>query len=192
MKKNQKIFLVSKSPRRKQLLEELGLHFEILHTNVDEIHPEHFSPLQIAEYLSQLKLTPINFLKYSDNDIFISCDTLVVLDDKILGKPSTEDEAKNMLRQLSGRTHQVISGLTVSTMGKTDTKHRITGVTFKILTEQEIQYYVTHYKPFDKAGGYGIQEWIGLIGVTSIHGCYYNVMGLPTQLLMEMLPQQNL
>jgi len=185
--KKTKIFLVSKSPRRKQLLEELGLHFEILHTNVDEIYPEHFSPVQIAEYLSQLKLSPINFSEYSENDIFISCDTIVVLGNKILGKPETEAKATDMLHQLSGKTHQVISGLTVATKEKAVTAHSITEVTFKKLSEQEIQYYITHYQPFDKAGGYGIQEWIGLVGVTSIKGCYYNVMGLPTQLLGEML-----
>ena len=183
----QKIFLVSKSPRRKQLLEELGYKFDVLHTDVDEIYPEHFSPVQIAEYLSQLKLTPVNFSDYSENDIFISCDTIVVLDELILGKPSTEAETTSMLQQLSGKTHQVISGLTVSTKEKKVTKHSITEVTFKKLSEDEIQYYIERCKPFDKAGGYGIQEWIGLIGVTCIKGCFYNVMGLPTQLLREML-----
>jgi septum formation protein len=181
------IRLVSKSPRRKQLLEEMGLRFEVLPTDVEEIYPEHLTPTQIAEYLSQLKLTPIDFSKYAENDIFISCDTIVVLDGMILGKPKTEAEATAMLQQLSGKTHQVISGLTVASAGKTVTKHSITEVSFKTLSEKEIQYYITHYKPFDKAGGYGIQEWIGLIGVTSIRGCFYNVMGLPTQVLGEML-----
>lgn len=184
-----RIFLVSKSPRRKQLLEEMGFDFEILHTDVEEIYPEHFTPTQVAEYLSQLKLTPVNFSKYSENDIFISCDTIVVLDETILGKPKTETEAVAMLYQLSGKTHQVISGLTVIAKGKSITKHSITEVTFKPFSEEEIQYYIRHYKPFDKAGGYGIQEWIGLIGVISIHGCFYNVMGLPTQLLAEILAQ---
>jgi len=182
-----KIFLVSKSPRRKQLLEEMGFSFEILHTDVEEIYPKHFTSIQIAEYLSQLKLTPINFSQYAENDLFISCDTIVVLDEMILGKPKTEAEAVAMLQQLSGKTHQVISGLTVASVKKTVTKHSITEVTFKSLSEEEIQYYVGHYKPYDKAGGYGIQEWIGLIGVTSIRGCFYNVMGLPTQLLAEIL-----
>ena len=189
MLKKTKIFLVSKSPRRKQLLEEMGFRFEVLHTDVDEIYPEHFSPVQVVEYLSQLKLTPIDFSEYSENDIFISCDTIVVLDNIILGKPNTEAEAAGMLQQLSGKTHQVISGLTVFTKEKTVNKHSITGVSFKPLSEQEIQYYIEHYKPFDKAGGYGIQEWIGLIGVTGIKGCFYNVMGLPTQLLGEMLAE---
>jgi len=184
---NPKIYLVSKSPRRKQLLEEMGFTFEVLPTDVDETYPEDLTPPQIAEYLSQLKLTPINFSEYSKNDIFISCDTIVVLDDMILGKPETETEAVAMLQQLSGKTHQVISGLTVASVKKTITKHSITEVTFKPLSAEEIQYYVKHYKPYDKAGGYGIQEWIGLIGVTSIHGCFYNVMGLPTQLLAEIL-----
>ena len=167
----------------------MGFRFEVLHTDVDEIYPEHFSPVQVVEYLSQLKLTPIDFSEYSENDIFISCDTIVVLDNIILGKPNTEAEAAGMLQQLSGKTHQVISGLTVFTKEKTVNKHSITGVSFKPLSEQEIQYYIEHYKPFDKAGGYGIQEWIGLIGVTGIKGCFYNVMGLPTQLLGEMLAE---
>lgn len=169
----------------------MGLSFEILHNDVEEIYPGNLSPIQIAEHLSQLKLSPINFSKYSENDIFISCDTIVVLDDQILGKPATKAEAITMLQQLSGKTHQVISGLTVTTAQKSITKHSITEVAFKTLSEEEIQYYVEYYKPFDKAGGYGIQEWIGLIGVTSINGCFYNVMGLPTQLLGEILTQFN-
>ena len=185
--KTPKIFLVSKSPRRKLLLEEMGFDFEILHFPVDEKYPQHLTPPQIAEYLSQLKLTPVDFSKYTENDIFISCDTIVVLEDIILGKPDTEAEAAEMLRLLSGKTHQVISGITVASTKKKITKHSITEVTFKKLLEEEIQYYITHYKPFDKAGAYGIQEWIGLTGVTSINGCFYNVMGLPTQLLKEML-----
>jgi len=166
---------------------ELG--FEVLQTNVDEIYPEHLTPVQIAEYLSQLKLTPIDFSKYTENDIFISCDTIVVLDNLILGKPETKAEAIAMLQQLSGKTHLVISGLTVATKENRITKHSVTEVTFKPFSEEEIKYYVANYEPFDKAGGYGIQEWIGLIGVTSIKGCFYNVMGLPTQLLGEMLTQ---
>jgi septum formation protein len=185
--KKTNIFLVSKSPRRKQLLEEMGFSFEILHTDVEEIYPEHFTPIQIAEYLSQLKLTPVIFSDYSRNAIFISCDTIVVLKGKILGKPKTTAEATGMLQQLSAKTHQVISGITVATTEKMVTKHRITEVTFKPLSDDEIRYYITHYQPFDKAGAYGIQEWIGLIGVTSIHGCFYNVMGLPTQMLAEIL-----
>jgi septum formation protein len=181
------LFLVSKSPRRKQLLEEMGYSFEVLHFDIEESFPEEFTPEQIVEYLSQLKLSAVNFSKYSNNDIFISCDTIVVLGDNILGKPGTSAEAVEMLRQLSGKTHQVISGITVASPSKSITKHRSTEVTFKTLSDEEIHYYVEHYKPFDKAGGYGIQEWIGLIGVTSIQGCFYNVMGLPTQLLAEML-----
>ena len=181
------LFLASKSPRRKQLLEEMGYAFEIINTDVEEIYPVHLTPVQVVEYLSQLKLEPVNFSEYSENDIFISCDTIVVLDDIIMGKPETETEATEMLRQLSGKTHQVISGITVATAAQKITKHNITEVTFKTLSEAEIQYYIAHYKPYDKAGAYGIQEWIGLTGVTSVNGCFYNVMGLPTVLLYEML-----
>jgi len=184
---NPKIFLVSKSPRRKQLMEEMGFCFEILHTDVNETYPDHFLPVQVAEYVSQQKLAPINFSEYSENDIFISCDTIVVLEGMIMGKPKTEAEAVFMLQQLSGKTHQVISGLSVRKAQDTMTRHCITEVSFKILSEKEIQYYVENYRPYDKAGAYGIQEWIGLIGVTAVKGCFYNVMGLPTQLLSEML-----
>jgi septum formation protein len=187
-----RIFLVSKSPRRMQLLEKMGFTFEVLPTDVEEIYPEHLLPVQIAEYLSQLKLTPINFSEYAENDIFISCDTLVVLEELILGKPKNEAKATAMLQQLSRKKHQVISGLTVATKGKKITRHCVTDVTFKILSAEEIQYYISNYQPFDKAGGYGIQEWIGLVGVTSIHGCFYNVMGLPTQLLAELLTGFNI
>lgn len=187
MKLKTRLFLVSKSPRRKQLLEEMGFSFQVLQTNVNETYPEYLAPVEIAEYLSQFKLTPINFSEYSENDLFISCDTIVVLDGMILGKPETETEAVDMLRRLSGKTHQVISGITVASIRKSITEHSITEVSFKAFSEEEIRYYITNYKPYDKAGAYGIQEWIGLIGVTSIKGCYYNVMGLPTQLLTEML-----
>jgi septum formation protein len=168
----------------------MGIRFEVLPTDVDETYPDHLTPVQIAEYLSQLKLTPINFSEYSENDLFISCDTIVVLDETILGKPKTEAEAAEMLRQLSGKTHLVISGITVASGQKKTTNHSITEVTFKKLSEEEIQYYITNYKPYDKAGAYGIQEWIGLVGVTSVNGCFYNVMGLPTALLMGMLGNQ--
>jgi septum formation protein len=182
-----KIYLVSKSPRRRQLLEDMGFTFEILHTDVEEIYHDLSTPIHIAEYLSQLKLTPIDFSKYAAGDIFISCDTIVVLNETIFGKPKTEAETVAMLQQLSGKTHQVISGITVATKDKMITKHQVTDVTFKTLSMDEILYYVSQYRPFDKAGGYGIQEWIGLIGVTSIRGCFYNVVGLPTQVLAEML-----
>jgi len=167
----------------------MGLPFEIVYTNVNETYPDHLSPVQIAEHLSQLKLLPVNFSEYSNNSIFISCDTLVILEGKILEKPKTQIEAVAMLHQLSGKTHQVISGITVASAQKRITRHSVTEVTFKQLSKNEIQYYVEYYKPYDKAGGYGIQEWIGLIGVVSLHGCYYNVMGLPTQLLAEILTQ---
>lgn len=181
------LFLVSKSPRRKQLLENMCLKFQVLQTDVDETYPEDLTPVEVAEYLSQIKLAPIDFLKYSENDIFVSCDTIVVLDEMILGKPKTETEAATMLHLLSGKTHQVISGITAASAVKRITKHSITEVTFKTLSIAEIRYYIYHYKPFDKAGAYGIQEWIGLIGVSSIKGCFYNVMGLPTQLLTDTL-----
>jgi len=184
---NFNLFLVSKSPRRKQLLEEMGFLFEVLFFEVEETYPENLTPVEIAKYLSQQKLKLVNFSNYSENDLFISCDTIVVLDNEIMGKPTTAAEAADMLHKLSGKTHQVISGITLATTQQQLTKHCITEVTFRCLTEDDILFYIEHYKPFDKAGGYGIQEWIGLTGVTSIKGCYYNVMGLPTALLWEMM-----
>lgn len=185
--KDYTIYLCSKSPRRHELLTEMGIHYKYLPTDVEEKHPDTNDSVKVAEYLSQLKLSPIKFENYSGKTIFIACDTIVVLGDKILEKPQNEAEAIRMLHELSGKTHTVISGLTVATPQKCLTSHRKTEVKFGILSEDEIAYYVSRYKPLDKAGAYGVQEWIGYIGIESINGSFYNVMGLPTKLLWEML-----
>jgi septum formation protein len=181
------IYLASKSPRRHELLAGMDIKFEYLPVEVDEFHPAGFSPIQIAEFLSQHKLSTIQWEKFTENDIFIACDTIVVLVDIILEKPENEADAMQMLRLLSGKEHEVISGLTVATKKKQLTNHRITKVKFKEFSDEEIHYYVTNYRPFDKAGAYGIQEWIGYVGVEYIEGSFFNVMGLPTKLLYEML-----
>ena len=182
-----RIYLASKSPRRNELLRGMGFDFEVMPTNVKEEYPSELSPAEVAEYLSALKLSTIDFSKFPQNSLFIACDTIVVVGDEILGKPADATDAYRMLRTLSGREHEVISGLTVMTAGRKLTRHRTTKVKFRELTDDEIRYYIEHYKPFDKAGAYGVQEWIGYVGIEYIDGSYYNVMGLPTQLLWQLL-----
>jgi len=185
--KNYKIYLASKSPRRRELLTDMGLEFEILTADVEESFDPSLSPAEVVQYLSKLKLSGLNMADYPANTIFITCDTIVVMDGQILGKPKDDEEALQMLRQLSGRTHTVLSGLTVATPQKSLTDYRSTEVTFAELSEDEIRYYERQYCPLDKAGAYGVQEWIGCVGIKSITGSFYNVMGLPTRLLWEML-----
>ncbi|MEG1556570.1 MAG: Maf family protein [Bacteroidales bacterium] len=187
--RNYKVYLVSKSPRRHELLSGMGIEFEYLATHVEEIYSDCLSPVEVAEYLSQLKLSPIDRILYPSNTIFIACDTIVVLEDKIIEKPKDELDAFRMLSELSGRKHVVISGLTVATPFQSITSHGKTEVIFKYFSEEELQYYVARYKPLDKAGAYGVQEWIGYVGIDSINGSFYNVMGLPTKLLWDILAQ---
>lgn len=187
--KNYQVYLVSKSPRRHEMLKGMDIPFTYLQTNVKEYHPEGFTPVQVAEFLSQHKLSPINVSAYADNAIFIGCDTIVVYGEHILEKPKDEEEAFRMLKLLSGNEHNVISGLTVRTSKQSITSHRKTRVRFKEFTESELHYYIKHYSPLDKAGAYGIQEWIGYTGIDYIEGSFFNVMGLPTQLLWDMLTQ---
>lgn len=187
--KNYKIYLASKSPRRRELLQDMGISYEIISTDVDENFDPSLSPEEVVMFLSKLKLSPINMSQYPDNTIFIACDTIVVMDGQILGKPKNSEEAVRMVRALSGRTHVVYSGLTVATPKRTLTDYRATDVSFAELTEEEIEYYVRQYQPLDKAGAYGVQEWIGCVGIKSISGSFYNVMGLPTRLLWQMLKE---
>ena len=187
--KQYRILLASKSPRRRELLTDMGLEFEILTTDVEESFDPSLSPAEVVQYLSKLKLSGLDMADYPANTIFIACDTIVVMDGHILGKPKDDEEALQMLRQLSGHTHTVLSGLTVATPQKMLTDYRSTEVTFAELTEDEIRYYEQQYCPLDKAGAYGVQEWIGCVGIKSIHGSFYNVMGLPTRLLWEMLTE---
>jgi septum formation protein len=184
-----KIYLASKSPRRRELLTNMGVNFEILTTDVEETYDPAWSPEEIVMHLSRLKLSPIDMAQYDPHTIFIACDTIVVVGGKIIGKPKDADDAARMLHLLSGNTHTVYSGLTVATPSKTLTDYRATEVVFEKLPEEMIQYYINTYKPFDKAGSYGVQEWIGYVGIREVRGSYYNVMGLPTRLLWQMLEE---
>ena len=180
-------YLVSKSPRRHELLKGMGIDFTYYPSDVEETYPEVLTPVEVAEYLSRLKLSNINFDEFAEKDIFIACDTIVVLDGKVIGKPRNEEDAVRMLRELSGKEHTVISGLTVATKGKMKTASSKTAVKFAEVSDEEIRHYVNNYKPLDKAGAYGVQEWFGYVGIEYIKGSFYNVMGLPTRLLWEML-----
>lgn len=185
--KSYKIYLASQSPRRHQLLTGMEIDFDHLPLDVEESYPDGLSPVEVAEYLSCLKLSPINRESFPEKTIFIACDTIVVLEGKIIGKPIDESDAIRILQNLSGQQHTVISGLTVATPSSMLTRSKETEVRFKRLTDEEIQYYISKYQPFDKAGAYGIQEWIGYIGIDSVKGSFYNIMGLPTGLLWDML-----
>lgn len=181
---NYNYILASQSPRRQQLLKSLGIEFQIQLKEIDENFPENLNINEIPVYLAKLKATPfLNELR--NNDLLITADTIVSLGEKVLGKPSNFEEAREMLQLLSGTEHQVISGVCLSSIQKQTTFFSVSNVCFKSLTKKEIDFYISRYKPFDKAGSYGIQEWIGVIGITHIEGSFYNVMGLPIQKLYE-------
>ena len=185
--KAKKIILASNSPRRRELLAGLDISFEVkVIPGIDESYPEDLPAVEVPQYISKAKADA--YLGMIDNDtMVITADTVVVLDDEILGKPVDDDDARRILHKLSGKTHQVITGVCLTSHDKQRVFAVTTGVTFKQFTEQEIDYYVSHYHPLDKAGAYGIQEWIGHIGVTALNGSYFNVMGLPVQrIYMEM------
>lgn len=185
--KKRKVILASQSPRRRELLAGMGIDFDVLTTDVEETYDPSWSPEQIVMHLSKLKLSPIDMAQYDPQTIFIACDTIVVVNGQIIGKPKDRADAERMLKLLSGNSHTVYSGLTVATPRKTLTDYRATEVFFDNLSDEIIQYYIDTYKPFDKAGSYGVQEWIGRVGIREIHGSFYNVMGLPTRLLWQML-----
>lgn len=182
-----RIVLASNSPRRKELLAGLGLPFEVrVLEGIDESYPHNLPVSEVALYIAGLKADAYRTTMASD-ELIITADTVVIVGDMILGKPQDEADACHMLRRLSGCTHQVMTGVCLLTEKKERRFAVTTDVTFKLLTDEEIQYYVSHYKPYDKAGAYGIQEWIGYIGVTGLQGSYYNVMGLPVQRIYQEL-----
>jgi septum formation protein len=183
---NKSLLLASKSPRRQELIKSLGYPFSICEIDVEEIYPENLKGAEVAEFLSHLKASAYS-LPLTDNQVVISADTIVCLDDEILGKPKNTIEASEMLNQLSGRSHKVITGVTLMSSNDVLTFSEETKVTFKDLSQTEIDYYISHYKPFDKAGSYGIQEWIGHIGITKMEGSYFNVVGLPIQKIYQNL-----
>ena len=176
--------LASKSPRRRELLKTLGIDFQVKLKEVEEVFPDGLSKEEIPIYLVKLKAKP--FLEeLGSNDMLITADTIVWFNGNVLGKPRNHDEAKAMLEVLSGNEHQVITGVCLTTTKKQTSFSALSNVRFKSLSDAEIEHYVTHFRPFDKAGAYGIQEWIGAIGITHIEGSFYNVMGLPIQKLYE-------
>jgi septum formation protein len=184
---NYKIILASNSPRRKELLAGLDIDFEVrVLQGIDESYPADLPTRQIAEFISQKKAAAYRETMAAD-ELVITADTIVVLGNEVMGKPKDEADACRMLRELSGNTHQVITGVTLTTRERQQSFSVLTDVTFKTLSDDEIHYYVTHYRPFDKAGSYGIQEWIGYVGVTQLNGSYFNVMGLPVQRIYEAL-----
>ena len=183
--KNYKIILGSHSPRRKELLEKTGLKFIVRPSDVEEDFKNFNNIEEAAKAMANLKAKSFNDLK--SNEILICADTLVSVGKKILGKPKSEKEAEEMLRLLSGKVHKVTTGITIKSNKNEKNFFDSTKVVFKVLTEKEIKYYVKNYKPFDKAGSYAIQEWIGLIGIKKIIGSYFNVMGLPTEKLYSEL-----
>ena len=187
--KKYNVILASNSPRRRELLGGLGIEYQVMTIpGIDESYPESLKGEEIPIHISQKKAEAY-LQQMQDNDLIITADTIVYQDGMVLGKPADEAEAIKMLQLLSGHTHQVITGVSVVTKQKVKSFAVTTQVTFASLTDEEIQYYVQHYRPYDKAGSYGIQEWVGFIGVTGIEGSYFNVMGLPVQRLYTELKQ---
>ncbi|MGK0253711.1 MAG: septum formation protein [Mariniflexile sp.] len=184
--KNYHIILASSSPRRQEFFKTLDLDFEIRLKPVVEDYPTRLKHFEISDYLAQLKALPFkNELKNAD--ILITSDTIVWHNNQALGKPKNEVDAFNILKSLSNATHEVITSVCFTTITFEKTLNAITKVTFKNLSDEEILYYIKTCKPFDKAGAYGIQEWIGQIGVTKVEGSYFNVMGLPTHIVYKTL-----
>lgn len=178
-----KLVLASNSPRRKELLAGLDIPFEVrVISGIDETHPEGVDIYSIPEILAQRKASAYKD-NLSEDEVILTADTVVILDNRILEKPSSLENAKEMLHQLSGKSHDVVTGVCIGTKDNLNQSHFsvLTQVRFKELTDEEINYYVETYRPLDKAGAYGIQEWIGYVGVTGIDGSFYNVMGLPVQ-----------
>ena len=175
--KNHTIILASSSPRRQQFFRELDLDFIIQIKEVEEIYPKELEGTEITDFLADLKSKP--FTNLSKNDLLITSDTIVWLHDKALGKPKNKDEAFTMLKELSGKKHEVITSISIKSLAFQKIINDITTVYFKEITDEEINYYVKNYKPFDKAGAYVIQEWLGFIAIHKMEGSYFNVVGLP-------------
>ena len=181
MVNNYKLILASNSPRRRELLAGLDVDFEVrVLPGIDETYPENLPAVEVAEYIALKKAEAYRGM-LADGELVITADTVVIVGGEVLGKPADAAVATQMLRKLSGCTHQVITGVCLTTRDRTEHFSVTTEVTFRELSDDEIQYYIKKYQPFDKAGAYGIQEWIGYVGCTGLSGSYYNVMGLPVQ-----------
>lgn len=179
-----KLLLASNSPRRKELLSQLGYDFEVVKIDVDESYPEDLKPNQISEYVSAKKAAAMDV---RPGEVLLTSDTIVALDQQILLKPKSEQEAFAMLKKLSAKTHQVYTAFTVKTNASQLSRTSKTDVEFSEINDDEINFYINNYKPFDKAGSYGIQEWLGMAKVKKITGSFYSVMGLPVDLVYEEL-----
>ena len=178
---NYNIILASNSPRRRELLSGLGIDFEVkVLPDIEESYPDTLTVSETAEYIAKEKADAYR-QQMSDNDLIITADTVVIVGQEVLGKPTDDDDAYYMLRKISGCIHQVITGVCMMTKDHMRSFSVATDVTFKELSDKEIWHYIKTYKPYDKAGAYGIQEWIGYIGVTALNGSYFNVMGFPVQ-----------
>lgn len=180
------IILASGSPRRQQFFKDLGIDFEIRLKEVEEIYPPHLQAEEITNYLAELKANAFEG-EINSGELLITSDTIVWHHNQCLGKPKDKEDAFRMLQSLSDATHEVITSVCFKTNKKTETFHEITKVTFQELSEEAIRYYLDHYKPFDKAGSYAIQEWIGYIGISKIEGSYTNVVGMPMHLVYQKL-----
>ena len=188
--KNYKIILASGSPRRQQFFKDLDLDFEIRLKEIEEIYPTYLKAHEITDYLAVLKANAFEG-ELNENEILVTSDTIVWHNNKALGKPKDYDDAFQILKTLSNETHDVITSVCFKTSKKSTVFHEITQVTFSILSDESIHYYLKNYQPFDKAGAYGIQEWIGFIGVSKIEGSYANVMGMPTNKVFDYLINLN-
>lgn len=185
--KKYKMKLASNSPRRRELLSGLGIDYEVkVLPGIDETYPATLGGEEIPVYIAREKSDAYR-KDMAPDELIITADTIVYIDGEVLGKPENEEDACRMLQKLSGRTHRVITGVCLTTVAFQKTFASVTEVTFAELSEEEIRYYVTNYRPFDKAGAYGVQEWIGYVAVTGIRGSFYNVMGLPVQRLYQEL-----
>jgi len=180
-----KIILASKSPRRQELLRLMDIDFRIVLKDVDESYPENLTPEEIAVYIAEKKAKA--FDESVEDEVVLTADTIVNVGGQILGKPETVEQAAEMLRTLSGKVHKVVTGVCLLYRHKYNLFHDVSEVFFRKLTDEEINFYVNKYQPLDKAGAYGIQEWIGLIGIEHINGSYTNVVGLPTEKLYQQL-----
>lgn len=177
------VVLGSASPRRKELLEKMGFEFEVKVKETDESYPASMPQEEVAEYIAVKKAHAFDFDELPENTLLVTADTIVLLNGRIFGKPADREEAVRMLYALSGQTHKVITGVCLRSRQKQENFSVQSEVTFRVLSLEEIEYYVDHLKPFDKAGAYGLQEWIGYVALEHIEGSFFNVMGLPTQRL---------
>lgn len=187
------LILASQSPRRKQLLTDAALEFEIVIVPTDESYPGHLTRAEVPEFIAADKALAVyqqleTAGKLNEETVILAADTIVLLQEKVIGKPKDTEDAKQILRSLSGQTHEVITGVCLLSRTRKEIFHSLTKVHFNELSEEQIDYYINHYQPFDKAGAYALQEWIGLIGISAIEGDLYNVIGLPVNKVVKALP----